>query len=159
MARALELAQLERPEQSRRVAALRDRLEAGILATIPDVRVNGAEPRLPSILNVSFAGADSAALLIALDLAGIAVSAGSACTSGSLEPSHVLAALGVERRWQRGAIRFSLGMATTPAEIEHVFGALPGLVADVRRPTGRLQGEWVDSKRTARGWREKLERY
>ncbi|MGB6599568.1 MAG: cysteine desulfurase family protein [Candidatus Cybelea sp.] len=140
MARALELAQLERPNESRRVAALRDRLEAGILAAIPDVKVNGAEPRLPSILNVSFAGADSAALLIAFDLAGIAVSAGSACTSGSLEPSHVLAALGVESRWQRGAIRFSLGMATTPAEIEQVLKAIPGLVAGVRRPTGRLAG-------------------
>ncbi|MGB8910327.1 MAG: cysteine desulfurase family protein, partial [Candidatus Cybelea sp.] len=140
MTRALELAQLERPDQSGRVAALRDRLEAGILAAIPDVRVNAVEPRLPSILNVSFGGAESAALLIALDLAGIAASAGSACTSGSLEPSHVLAALGVERRWQEGAIRFSLGRETTSAEIEHVLQVMPGLVAEVRRPTGRLAG-------------------
>ncbi|MFY9664556.1 MAG: cysteine desulfurase family protein [Candidatus Cybelea sp.] len=140
MARALELAQLERVVQSKRVAALRDRLEAGIRAAISDVRVNGAEPRLASILNVSFAGADSAALLIALDLAGIAASAGSACTSGSLEPSHVLAALGVESRWQRGGIRFSLGRATSPAEIERVLEVMPGLVADVRRPIERLAG-------------------
>lgn len=122
------------------MAALRDRLEAGIRAAISDVRVNGAEPRLASILNVSFAGADSAALLIALDLAGIAASAGSACTSGSLEPSHVLAALGVESRWQRGGIRFSLGRATSPAEIERVLEVMPGLVADVRRPIERLAG-------------------
>jgi cysteine desulfurase len=134
MGRALELAVEERPAQARRVGALRDALAAGILAGIPEVRINGCEPRLPNVLNVSFAGLDSAALLIALDLAGIAVSAGSACTSGALQPSHVLAALAVEERWQRGAIRFSLGITTTSAQIERVLAVLPSLVSDLRRP-------------------------
>jgi cysteine desulfurase len=140
MARALELAQLERPEQSLRVAQFRDALEAGIRTAVPDVRVNGADPRLANNLSVSFAGVDATALLIALDLEGIAVSVGSACTSGSVEPSHVLAAIGLEDRWQGKAIRFSLGTATTAAEIDRVLDVLPGLVADLRRPTEVLTG-------------------
>jgi cysteine desulfurase len=147
MARALELAALERPRQSPRVAALRDRLESGIRAAVPDVRINGGgAPRLANSLNVSFAEVDSAALLIALDLAGIAVSAGSACTSGSLEPSHVLAALGLEARWQTGAIRFSLGTATTESEIDRALAVLPQLVADLRRPAGLLRGDGSTQK-------------
>jgi cysteine desulfurase len=134
-ARALELAAAERGQQAARVAALRDGLEAGIRSNVPDVRINGAgAPRLPNISNVSFAGVDSAELLIALDLAGIAASAGSACTSGVLEPSHVLAALGVEERWRRGAIRFSLGISTRPSDVERVLAILPGLVARLRAP-------------------------
>ncbi len=159
MARALELAALERGEQSARVSALRDRLQSGICATIPEVCVNGIGSRLPNNLNVAFAGLKSDALLIALDLAGVAVSAGSACTSGSLEPSHVLAAMGLEGRWQKSAIRFSLGTTTTAAEIERVLTILPPLVADLRRSPGHLAQEWVDSKRTARGWRQKLEQH
>ncbi len=159
MARALELAALERSEQSARVGVLRDRLQDGICATIPDVRINGGGPRLANNLNVSFAGVESATALISLDLAGIAVSAGSACTSGSLESSHVLAAMGLEGRWKKSAIRFSLGATTTAAEIDGLLAILPPLIADLRRPAGHLQGEWVDSKRTARGWRQKLEQY
>jgi cysteine desulfurase len=135
MARALELAAAERAEQSRRVAALRDRLESGIRAAIPDVRINGAAPRLANNLNVSFAGAESASLLIALDLAGIAVSAGSACTSGSLEPSHVLAAMGLDQRRQHGTIRFSLGTTSSAADIDRVLAVLPALVAEQRCPS------------------------
>jgi cysteine desulfurase len=135
MACALELAAAERAESSRRVAGLRDRLEAGIRSVIADVRVNGADaPRLANNLNVSFAGIESAALLIGLDLSGVAVSAGSACTSGVLEPSHVLAALALEPHWQTGAIRFSLGMATTSAEVDRVLAVLPGLVSELRAP-------------------------
>ena len=159
MARALELAALERNEQNGRVAALRDRLEAGICATIPDVRINGAAPRLANNLNVSFAGIESRTLLIALDLAEIAVSAGSACTSGDLEPSHVLAAMDLESPWREGAIRFSLGAGTTPSQIDTVLGTLPRLVVDLRRPAVQVRGDWVDSERTARGWRQKLEQY
>jgi cysteine desulfurase len=134
-ATALELAAAERSEKSSRIAALRDRLEDGIRSLVPEVRVNGAgSARSANISNVSFAGVDSAALLIGLDLAGIAVSAGSACTSGALEPSHVLAALGLEERWQRGAIRFSLGASTTLSEIERTIAVLPGLVAALRAP-------------------------
>jgi cysteine desulfurase len=134
LATALGLATAERTGKSPRVAALRERLEEGICSTVPDVCVNGAAgPRSANIANVSFAGVDAAALLIALDLAGVAVSAGSACTSGALEPSHVLAALGLDPAWTRGAIRFSLGSATTPVEVERTVSLLPGLI-------GRLRG-------------------
>ena len=134
-ATALALADAERAETAPRVAALRDRLEAGILAAIPDVVVNGAgAPRLPGILSVAFAGAPSDALLIRLDLEGIAASAGSACAAGSLEPSHVAAAIGLDERRRRSVVRFSLGRGTTEREIDEVVGRLPALVAAVRAP-------------------------
>jgi len=135
LAVALELAARERAEASARVAALRGRLETEIIVKIPDARINAhGAPRIPSISSVSFAGTESAALLIALDLAGVAASAGSACTSGALEASHVLGAMGLEERWQRGAIRFSLGRTTTPAEIDRLLDVLPAIVAAQRRP-------------------------
>jgi cysteine desulfurase len=135
LAEALELAANERTDAQLRVGALRDRLEAGILSSVPDTKINArGASRLPNVASVSFAGAESAALLIALDLAGVAVSAGSACTSGSLQPSHVLTAMGLEDRWQRGAIRFSLGRATTQAEIDRLLTILPRIVAGVRDP-------------------------
>jgi len=138
MAAALESATSERAAVSERVRRLRDRLESG-LRSIPDVRINGAgADRLPNVCNAGFAGLESAALLVALDLAGVAVSAGSACTSGSLEPSHVLAAMGLEPRRRQGAIRFSLGPETTKAEIERVLEIIPGLVADLRRPSAAV---------------------
>jgi cysteine desulfurase len=134
-AAALALADAERPEAAPRVAALRDRLEAGILAAIPDARVNAAgAPRLPGHLSVAFAGAPSDALLIRLDLDGIAASAGSACAAGSLEPSHVVAALGVPEPYRNGVIRFSLSRANTAAEVDGVLARLPALVASVRTP-------------------------
>ena len=134
-ARALALAEAERAEGAPRVAALRDRLEAGIRATIPDVLINGAgAPRLPGILSVAFADAPSEALLIRLDLDGIAASVGSACAAGSLEPSHVAAALGLDARHLSGVIRFSLGRATTGSEVEEVLARLPALVAGIRSP-------------------------
>ena len=134
-ATALKLAEAERAETAPRVAALRDRLEAGILAAIPDAVVNGAgAPRLPGILSVAFAGAPSDALLIRLDLEGIAASAGSACAAGSLEPSHVTAALGLGERYRLGVVRFSLGRRTTAAEIDTVLAKLPAVVASVRTP-------------------------
>ncbi|MGD1068004.1 MAG: cysteine desulfurase family protein, partial [Vulcanimicrobiaceae bacterium] len=135
LARALTLAAAEREAVGPRVAALRDRLEAGIRATIPDVIVAGAgAPRLPNVLAVAFADAPSDALLIRLDLAGIAVSAGSACAAGSLEPSHVVAALGVPERFRLGFLRFSLGRETTAEEIDAVLARLPGVLVGVRTP-------------------------
>jgi len=135
LATALALAEAERPEASRRVAALRDRLEAAIRAQIPGTIVNGAgAPRLPGILSVAFADVPSDALLMRLDLDGIAASAGSACAAGALEPSHVTAALGLDARYRLGTIRFSLGRATTEAEIDAVIRRLPELLADVRTP-------------------------
>ncbi len=133
LARALELAVSEREVKAARVGALRDRLEGGILAAIPDARINGAGgQRLPNSANVSFADVDSEPLLMALDMAGIAVSAGSACTSGALEPSHVIAALRAGERWQRGVIRFSLGAGTTSEQIERVVAVLSGIITQLR---------------------------
>ena len=132
-ARALERAVAGMDERRRRVGALRDRLESRIVATIPGIRVNGAgAERIENVANVSFEDVDSEALLVALDLDGVAVSAGSACTSGALEPSHVIAALGIDPRWHRGVIRFSLGEGTTEAEIDRVLAVLPHAVARLR---------------------------
>lgn len=138
LARALELAEDERPAAQKRVAALRDRLERGICNGVGDVRVNGeGAPRLPNVLNVSFAGVASDELLVRLDLAGIAVSAGSACTSGVLEPSHVIAALGIDERWKNGAIRFSLGVGTSEVDVDRALDAVKTAVGDLRRVRAR----------------------
>lgn len=132
MARALELAVAERERVAEEVGALRDRLESGIRSRVADVSVNaGGASRLPNCCNLSFAGVDPTALVIALDLAGVSASAGSACTSGTLEPSHVLAAMDAEGT-SPGGVRFSLGTATTPADVERVLGILPAAVADLR---------------------------
>jgi len=134
-ATALRLAEAERTSTAARVAALRDRLQAGIVAAVPDVIVNGAgAPRLPGNLSVAFANAPSDALLIRLDLDGIAASAGSACAAGSLEPSHVAAALGLPDAYVLGVVRFSLGRQTTEAEVDDVIRRLPALIAGVRTP-------------------------
>lgn len=134
-ATALRLAEAERATVAPRVAALRDRLEAGIVAAIPGVRVNAATaPRLPGVLSVAFEGAPSDVLLMRLDLDGIAASAGSACAAGSLEPSHVSLALGLDERYRTGVIRFSLGRSTTEAEIDAVVARLPAHLAAVRTP-------------------------
>jgi cysteine desulfurase len=133
MATALELAAAELPERAVAVAKLRDRLETGICARIEGVRVNAsAAPRLANISHLSFASLDAPALLIALDLAGIAVSAGSACASGTLEPSHVLAAMASGGETPRSGVRFSLGTGTTQAQVERVLTVLPGVVAELR---------------------------
>lgn len=114
-----------------RVGQLRDRLESGIRAEVDGVERNGADPgSLRNTLNLSFDAVDGEALVLNLDLRGIAVSTGSACTSGSLEPSHVLVALGKEPRWLEAAIRFSIGVETTAADVEEVITAV---VEEVRR--------------------------
>lgn len=135
-AAALDRAVTERPARASRVSALRERLENGLLERIADVRINGAgAPRLPNSCNVSFAGVDSESVLMRLDLEGVAVSAGSACTSGATEPSHVIAALGIEPRWHEGVIRFSLGAATTEDEIEFVLALVTRVIAGLRGNT------------------------
>ncbi|HVA33660.1 MAG TPA: cysteine desulfurase family protein [Candidatus Baltobacteraceae bacterium] len=148
--RALELAVAERGEAAVRTAALRDRLEAGLLGGIDAVRVNGSgAPRLANNLNVSFAGVPSEALVVRLDLEGIAVSAGSACTSGAVEPSHVIAALGLTSDWAAGAIRFSLGPTTTLADVDRVLEVLPGVVSELRGGKIRTaRGDTDSSDRT-----------
>ncbi|MBV9263230.1 MAG: cysteine desulfurase [Candidatus Eremiobacteraeota bacterium] len=132
MAAALELAAEERGAAAARTAELRDWLEAQTLCSIDGARVNGTGKRLPNILNLSFDAVESDELLMQLDLAGIAASAGSACASGALQSSHVLAALGLPLRWQRGAVRFSLGPQTTRADVERVADVLPKIIADLR---------------------------
>jgi cysteine desulfurase len=119
------------------IAALRDRLAAG-LGAIDGAMLNGhPSARLPGIVNVSFAEADSESLLLALDLDGIAASSGSACTSGSLEPSHVIAALGMPETYAMGTLRFSLGRWTTAEEIDTVLMVLPTILSNIRRPAAR----------------------
>jgi cysteine desulfurase len=131
---AAQLAAARISDEMPQVAALRDRLEQGILADIPDVSVNGVTaPRLPTTTNVSFRGVDGQSLVIALDLKGVATSTGSACSSGSLEPSHVLIAMGLSEEWLQGAVRFSLGAGNTPAEVDTVLQMLPSIVARLRQ--------------------------
>ena len=119
-----------------RLAALRDRLEAGILATITGSARNGAQaPRVPNTSNISIDRIESESVLIGLDLAGIAVSSGSACSSGTLEPSHVLKAMGLPHLRTLGSIRFSLGASNTDADIDRVLEVLPPLVEKLRSLT------------------------
>ena len=118
------------------IGALRDRLEAGILAQVTGTRINGDPARrVPNTANISFDGLESDSLLIALDLEGVAVSTGSACSSGSLEPSHVLKAMALPASRTRSSLRFSLGAANTAEEIDFVIGVLPGLVRKIRSLT------------------------
>jgi cysteine desulfurase len=124
-----------------RVAALRDRLEAGILRDVPHAAVNGArEPRVPNTTNISFERVEAESLLIALDLEGIAVSTGSACSSGTLEPSHVLKAMGLGSSRAQSSLRFSLGSATSDADIDRVVAVVPGLVQKLRALTRSTVG-------------------
>jgi cysteine desulfurase len=116
-----------------RVAALRDRLEDGILSVVPGTVVNGAKsPRVPNTTNISFDRVEAESLLIALDLEGVAVSTGSACSSGTLEPSHVLRAMGLPTHRTQNSLRFSLGMLSTGEEVDQVVEILPRLVEKLR---------------------------
>jgi cysteine desulfurase len=119
-----------------RLAALRNRLETGILETVPGTAVNGArDRRVPNTTNISFDRVEAESLLIALDLEGIAVSTGSACSSGTLEPSHVLRAMGLGPSRTQSSLRFSLGASTSEADIDRVIGVLPKLVVKLRSLT------------------------
>jgi cysteine desulfurase len=130
---AIEAACARREEEASRVAALRARLEAGLLAAVPGARVNGAgAARLPATASVTFEGCDAEALLMAMDVDGICASAGSACHSGSTKPSGVLLALGLTEAEARSTIRFSLGWTTTAEDVEAALRIVPPLVARVR---------------------------
>jgi cysteine desulfurase len=136
LARAAELTLAECEAHCARIRKLRDRLEAGILARIPDAVIHGrGAERAPHILNVSVPGTDSESLLMALDLRGIAASGGSACQSGSISPSHVLTAIGVRADLASAAIRMSLGVLTTDQSIDRVIEVFPALVAKARQLT------------------------
>ena len=131
--RAAELAMASLPDENTRIRSLRDRLEDGILAGIPGTSRNGAkEPRLPNTSNVAFDGVEAEGILMLLDQAGICASSGSACTTGSLDPSHVLTAMGCSAARARSSIRFSLGIYNTGEEVDYVLQHLPGIIAKLR---------------------------
>ena len=131
VAAALAVAGLD--QHAARVAALRDRLERGILSAVPGTVVNGrADARVPNTTNIGFEGVEAESLLIALDLEGVAVSTGSACSSGSLEPSHVLRAMGLPTSRARNSLRFSLGPSTSETDVEFVVSVIPRLVQKLR---------------------------
>ena len=130
---AARLAAARLAGEGARVAALRDRLEETILRAVPATVVNGARaPRLPNTSNISFERVEAESLLIALDLEGVAVSTGSACSSGTLEPSHVLRAMGLPAHRAQNSLRFSLGLFSTAQEVDHVVERLPRLVEKLR---------------------------
>jgi len=133
LGKAIELAVAEIPEYTERLTKLRDKLIDGILASIPDVQLNGHRTqRLPGNVNVSVRYVEGEALLMRLDLAGIAASSGSACTSGSLDPSHVLLAIGLPHEIAHGSLRLSLGNDTTEADVDYVLATLPNIVTTLR---------------------------
>jgi cysteine desulfurase len=134
---AAELAVAERDAECARLRRMRDALEAALVARIPDVVVHGrGGQRAPHILNVSVPGTDSESMLMALDLAGVAASSGSACQSGSVSPSHVLAAIGVAPDVAGAAVRMSLGVLTTDEHVGRVAALFPALAEKARRLAG-----------------------
>jgi cysteine desulfurase len=131
--RAAELAMASLDDENTRVRALRDRLEDGILGSIPGSSRNGAkEPRLPNTSNIAFEGVEAEGILMLLDQAGICASSGSACTTGSLDPSRVLTAMGCSAARARSSIRLSLGIYNTEAEVDYVLQHLPRIIDKLR---------------------------
>ena len=134
---AARLAVAKLSAEAARLSALRNGLEEAILARVPGTAINGArEPRVPNTTNISFEAVEAESLLIALDLEGVAVSTGSACSSGTLEPSHVLRAMGLPSPRTQNSIRLSLGTGNTLAEVDFVVAKLPALVEKLRSLTG-----------------------
>ena len=139
LGRAAQLAAAEQAAETERLGALRDALTARLRAGIPDLVVNGeGAERAPHVLSVAVPGADSEALLMHLDLAGVAASGGSACSTGAVEPSHVLVAMGVPHHLALGTIRLSLGHESSAADVDRVAEVMPNVVAKVRKLSGAL---------------------
>lgn len=142
LGKAAELALLHMEHENTVVKALRDKLQQGILATVPNAFVTGdPDNRLPNTLNIAFEYIEGEAILLLLNKAGIAASSGSACTSGSLEPSHVMRAMGIPYTAAHGTVRFSLSRYTTEDEIDRVILAVPPIVAQLRK----LSPYWSDN--------------
>lgn len=134
LGRACELAGEMMTDEDTRVRALRDKLESGLLAAVPNAAVNGVpEERLPNTSSIAFEFIEGESILLLMDQHGICASSGSACTSGSLEPSHVLRAMGVPFTAAHGTIRFSLSIYNTEAEMDTIIGALPPIVERLRQ--------------------------
>jgi cysteine desulfurase len=143
LGKAAEIALKELAPDTARIAALRDRLEKGLLQRIGNCFVTGdPDNRLPNTANVAFEFIEGEAILLLLNREGIAASSGSACTSGSLEPSHVMRAMGVPYTAAHGATRFSLSRETTPEDVDRVIAVLPGIVTKLRE----LSPFWKDGK-------------
>jgi cysteine desulfurase len=133
LGKAVEVRARDMHEERRRVTALRDRLWEGIRARVPDARLNGhPTERLPGTANISYRGVESESVVLGLDLKGIGVSAGSACTSGNVEPSYVLVAMGAPLDWAVGAVRHSLGRSTTAEDIDYVVESVEPIVRKLR---------------------------
>jgi cysteine desulfurase len=133
MGKACDLALRNMTDENTRIKALRDKLESGILSSCPDCFVNGdVDNRLPNTSNISFEFIEGESILMLLDQFGVCASSGSACTSGSLEPSHVLRAMGVPFTAAHGSIRFSLSRYTTEQEIDFVIEKMPPIVNRLR---------------------------
>jgi len=142
LGKACELAEQNIEVENTRVKALRDKLEKAILDSCPDCRINGdPESRLPNTTNISFEFIEGEAILLMLDKYGICASSGSACTSGSLEPSHVLRAMGVPFTAAHGSIRFSLSRYNTEKEIDYAIGKMPKIVSRLRELSPFVSGE------------------
>jgi cysteine desulfurase len=133
MGKACELAAAQMADENTRVRALRDRLEEGLLQAVPQALLNGHKvARLPNTTNISFEYVEGEAILLHMDRFGICASSGSACTSGSLEPSHVLRAMGVPFTAAHGSIRFSLSIYNTAEDVDYVIAHMPKIIADLR---------------------------
>jgi cysteine desulfurase len=144
LGKAAQIAKASLADDAKRVSALRDALERTLLQRVPDARANGAgAPRTPNTTNITFPGIEGEALVIALDLKGLACSTGAACSSGAVEPSHVLTAIGLPADEARASLRFSLGRHTTAADIDFALRVIPAAVAQLRElsPTYRKEAE------------------
>jgi len=142
LGKAAELARHSLANDARRLSALRDQLEHGLLNRVPHSRINGRRaPRTPNTTNLVFPGVEGEALLIALDLKGLACSTGAACSSGAVEPSHVLTAIGLPAEEARASLRFSLGRHTTQADIDFALSVVPAAVAQLRQLSPTYQKE------------------
>jgi cysteine desulfurase len=133
LGKAVEVRARDMKEEATRLTGLRDRLWEGIRARVPDVRLNGhPTERVPGTANIAYKNVESESIVLGLDLKGIAVSAGSACTSGSVEPSYVLVAMGVPIEWAMGAVRSSLGRSTTAEDVDYVIESVEPVVRKLR---------------------------
>jgi cysteine desulfurase len=142
LGKAAEIARESLANDAKRLSALRDQLEHGLLHRVPHSHINGARaPRTPNTANLVFPGVEGEALLIALDLKGLACSTGAACSSGAVEPSHVLTAIGLPSEEARASLRFSLGRHTTQADIDFALQVVPAAVAQLRQLSPTYQKE------------------
>jgi cysteine desulfurase len=142
LGKAAEIARNSLAGETKHVSTLRDKLEQGLLERVPQIRVNGGfAPRTPNTTNIMFAGIEGEALVIALDLKGLACSVGAACSSGAVEPSHVLTAIGLSQEQAKSSLRFSLGRHTAESEIDIALNVIPAAVAQLRAlsPTYRKE--------------------